>query len=95
MEAIVAQLIGGAIGGTGGGKVVKASDLGNIGNMIAGAVGGVGGGALLNSILGMAGPTVGGVDIAALAGQLVGGGIAGAIVQIIVGMVINKVIKKA
>ncbi|WP_280949983.1 hypothetical protein [Zhengella mangrovi] len=43
----------------------------------------------------MAGATAGGVDIAALAGQLVGGGVATAIVQTIVGIVINKVIKKA
>jgi len=51
---ILAQLIGGAVGGTAGGKVIKESDLGSLGNLIVGAIGGVGGGSLLGSILGAA-----------------------------------------
>lgn len=95
MEAIIAQLIGGAVGGTAGGKVVKDSDLGNIGNLIAGAVGGVGGGQLLGALLGGAGAATagaGGFDLAAMAGQLVGGGVAGAIVQVVVGLIKNKLL---
>ncbi len=85
MEQIITQLIGGAIGGIGGGKAVKDADMGNIGNLIAGAIGGVGGAQLLGGLLG------GGTDIAALASNLVGGGIAGLIVQVVVGLVLKKV----
>lgn len=53
MEAILAQLVGGALGGVGGGAVVKDSSLGSVGNLIAGAVGGVGGGSLLGPLLGL------------------------------------------
>ncbi|MFN6952613.1 MAG: hypothetical protein ACK4NE_08500 [Albidovulum sp.] len=84
MEQILSQLIGGAIGGLGGSKVVKDADMGSIGNLIAGAVGGVGGGQLLGGLLG------GGTDIAAIAGNLVGGGVAGLIVQVVVGLVLKK-----
>lgn len=84
MEQILSQLIGGAIGGLGGGKAVKGSDMGNIGNLIAGAVGGIGGGQLLGGMLGS------GTDIAAIAGNLVGGGVAGLIVQVVVGMIVKR-----
>ncbi len=84
MEQVLSQLIGGAIGGLGGGKAVKGADMGNIGNLIAGAVGGIGGGQLLGGMLGS------GTDIAALAGNLVGGGVAGLIVQVVVGMIVKR-----
>ncbi|MCQ1835881.1 hypothetical protein [Neorhizobium galegae] len=95
LSAIIAQIIGGAVGGTAGGKILKDADLGQIGNIIAGAVGGVGGGSILGSLLGVGGAAAGDVDFAALAGQLVGGGISGLVVQIVVGLVINKFFKKA
>ena len=79
---------------TAGGKVVKEPDLGNIGNLIAGALGGVGGGTILGLLLGAGGAAADGVDLSALAGQLVGGGVAGAVVQIIAGLIINKVLKR-
>lgn len=84
MEQILSQLIGGAVGGLGGGKVVKDADMGNIGNLIAGALGGIGGGQLIGGLLGS------GTDIAALAGNLVGGGVAGLIVQVVVGMIVKR-----
>lgn len=84
MEQVLSQLIGGAIGGLGGGKAVKSADMGGIGNLIAGALGGVGGGQLLSGMLGS------GTDIAALAGNLVGGGVAGLIVQVVVGMIVKR-----
>lgn len=84
MEQILSQLIGGALGGVGGGRVVKGGDMGGIGNLIAGALGGVGGGQLLGGLLG------GGTDIGAIASNLVGGGVAGLIVQVVVGMVVKK-----
>lgn len=85
MEQIIAQVIGGALGGLGGGKAVKGADMGNIGNLIAGALGGLGGGQLLGGLLS------GGTDIAAMAGNFVGGGVAGLVVQVVVGLILRKV----
>ncbi len=92
MEQILAQLIGGAVGGFGGGKAVKGADMGQIGNLIAGAVGGVGGGQLLGGLMGSgaAAAAGGGLDIASMAGNLVGGGVAGLVVQVVVGLVLKK-----
>ncbi len=98
LTSVLINAIGGAIGGAGGGKVVKQSDLGPLGNILAGVVGGAGGalatggGGLLGSLLGAA-SQAGGIDLAAMAGQLVGGGITGLIVQVIVGIVLNKIRK--
>jgi hypothetical protein len=100
LTSVLINAIGGAIGGAGGGKAVKQSDLGPIGNILAGLAGGAGGalatggGGILGSLLGAAGEAAaGGIDIAAMAGQLVGGGITGLIVQVIVGLVLNKLRK--
>lgn len=90
MEQLLAQIIGGVVGGVGGGKAVPNSDMGNIGNAIAGALGGIGGGQLLGSLLGLGSAAAGGMDIAAMAGNLVGGGISGLIVQVVVGMILKK-----
>jgi O-acetyl-ADP-ribose deacetylase (regulator of RNase III) len=64
--------------------------LGTLGNTIAGAVGGVGGGQLLTALVPMLAGVGNNVDIAALASQAVGGGVAGAIVAAIVGVIKNK-----
>jgi hypothetical protein len=57
-------------------------------------VGGVGGGTLLASVLGLGtGDAASGLDIGALAGQLVGGGVGGLIVQVVVGLIKNKLMK--
>ena len=44
MEAIIGQLVAGAIGGNAIGKAKESMSLGTVGNTIAGLVGGVGGG---------------------------------------------------
>ncbi len=99
LTSVLINAIGGALGGAGGGKAVKQSDLGPIGNILAGLAGGAGGalatggGGILGSLLGAAGEAAGGIDIAAMAGQLVGGGITGLIVQVIIGLVLNKLRK--
>lgn len=93
MEQILAQLIGGGLGGLGGGKAVKGADMGNVGNLIAGALGGLGGGQLLGGLMnagGDAAAAAGGMDIASMASNLVGGGVAGLVVQIVVGLVLKK-----
>ena len=81
-------IIGGAVGGVGAGAAVKNNKLGPIINGILGAVGGAGGSLLVQSLLN------GGLDIAGIAGNLVGVGVAGAIVSTVVGLIINAVRKK-
>lgn len=84
MEQLIAQIVGGAAGGYGGGRFMKSSDMGQIGNLIAGGVGGLAGGQLLGGMF------AGGEGIAALAGDFVGGGIAGLVVQVVVGMIVKR-----
>ena len=55
MEQILAQLVGGAAGGMGGGKVIGAGNMGGLGNLLAGAAGGIGGGQLLGGLMGAGG----------------------------------------
>jgi len=76
---IIIQLIAGAIGGNAAGNALKDYDLGMLGNSISGAVGGVAGGTVLQSLIPMLAGGAGGVDIGAVLGQAVGGGVAGAI----------------
>ena len=78
---LIIQLIAGAIGGNAVGAASKDVDLGTPGNTIAGAVGGVAGGQILTALIPVLAGVGNNVDIAALAGQAVGGGIAGAIVR--------------
>jgi len=87
MEWIIG-IIGGALGGVGSGAAVKNNTLGPIINGILGAVGGAGGSLLVQNLLS------GGLDIAGIAGNLVGGGVAGAIVATVVGLIVNAVKKK-
>jgi len=77
-ERLLAQLICDAAGGIGGGKAVKGAEMGNIGNLIAGAVGGR---QLLGGLLGSGAAAAGGLDIASMASNLVGGGVAGLVVR--------------
>jgi len=90
---LILQLVGGAIGGNGIAGAVKNTNLGATGNTIAGAIGGLAGGATLSSLIpALAG---GSMDLGAMAGQLVGGGVSGAIVTAIVGMIMNSMKSKA
>lgn len=88
--SILVNVISGAVGGNAAGAAMKEKSLGTAGNSIAGLLGGLGGGALMQQMgmfAGMADSA--GFDIAALAGQAVGGGVAGAIVVAIVGFIKN------
>jgi len=87
MEWIIG-LIGGALGGVGSGAAVKQNKLGPIINGVLGALGGLGGSALVQTLLSS------GLDVAGIAGNLVGGGVAGAIVSTVVGLIVNAVKKK-
>lgn len=87
---LIIQLIAGAVGGNAAGAAAKDYDLGKLGNTIAGAIGGVGGGQILQAMIPMlAGAAGGGLDIGAILGQAVGGGVAGAILTFIVGLLKN------
>ena len=86
---LIIQLIAGAIGGNAAGATMEKANLGTAGNTIAGALGGLGGGQLLSALIPALAGSAGGVDLASLAGQLVGGGVSGAIVTVIVGMIMN------
>jgi len=79
---LIIQAIGGAIGGNAIGATLKNMNLGPLGNTIAGALGGAGGGSILSALI----PALSGagLDIGALAGQFVGGGVTGAIVTAVV-----------
>jgi hypothetical protein len=94
---IIIQLVAGAIGGNAAGAGVKKYSLGTAGNSIAGAVGGL----ILAQVLAALGigepgmataegaPAAGGLDIAALISQVVGGGVGGAALTLIAGVIKN------
>jgi hypothetical protein len=86
---LIIQLAAGAVGGNVAGAGLKDYDLGTLGNTIAGALGGVGGGQILTALLPMLAGSAGDVDIGAMLGQAVGGGVAGAIVTLVVGFAKN------
>jgi hypothetical protein len=91
---LIIQLIAGAIGGNAAGATMEKANLGTAGNTIAGALGGLGGGQLLSALIPALAGSAGGVDLASLAGQLVGGGVSGAIVTVIVGLIMNAMAKR-
>ncbi len=92
---LLIQLVAGAVGGNAAGGLLKNISLGGVGNTIAGAAGGAAGGSLLSSLIPMLQVGAGGLDLGALAGQLVGGGASGAIVTAIDGAIINNMKKAA
>ena len=75
---LIIQLIAGAVGGNAAGATMRNIELGTLGNTIAGAIGGAGGGTLLTALLPTPQGAAGNVDIGAMLGQAVGGGVAGA-----------------
>jgi uncharacterized membrane protein YeaQ/YmgE (transglycosylase-associated protein family) len=88
----VIQLVSGALGGLGAGKVLPKLSLGKIGDVIAGIVGGIGGGQLLNA-LGV-GSAAGGLDIGSILTSVLGGGVGGGVLMAIVSWVKGLVSKK-
>lgn len=92
---LILQLIAGAVGGNAAGAASKNVSLGGAGNTIAGAIGGGVLGQLLQMALPMLNGAGGGnLDIGALAGNLVGGGVAGAVVTAVIGLIKNKMAAK-
>jgi hypothetical protein len=88
---VILQIVGGAVGGNGVAATMKDVNLGALGNSVVGGLGGIAGVQILSALIpALAGAVGGNIDIAALAGQLVGGGVAGAIVTAIVGYIKNS-----
>lgn len=93
---LLVNAVAGAVGGGATGAALKEKGLGAMGNTVVGLIGGIGGGALLQQIGFLANTAqAAGFDVGALAGQVVGGGVAGAILTAIVGMAKNAAAKKA
>jgi uncharacterized membrane protein YeaQ/YmgE (transglycosylase-associated protein family) len=82
MEALIIQLISGAVGGNAAGAIFKNLSLGTIGNSIAGVAGGGIGGQILGAVL----PSLAG----GMVGQAAGGGIGGLVLMAVVGFIKNK-----
>ncbi|THH36168.1 hypothetical protein E4Z66_14040 [Aliishimia ponticola] len=91
MELII-SLIAGALGGNVAGGLAKSINQGALVNSIAGIVGGGLGGTILGA-LGMGDVAGGGLDLAGILGQVVGGGAGGGALLAIVGLVRNAIAK--
>ncbi len=81
----VIQLISGAAGGVGAGKVLKNQSLGTIGDAISGLVGGGIGAVILNILVGV--QSSGALDAASVGTDVAGGGVGGAVVMVIVSLI--------
>jgi len=87
MEALIMNLISGAVGGNVAGAAMKNLSLGTLGNSVVGILGGGLGGQLLG-MLGMASGDGGGTfDLANIAGSVASGGVGGAALLAVVGAV--------
>jgi uncharacterized membrane protein YeaQ/YmgE (transglycosylase-associated protein family) len=85
---LVVNAVAGAIGGGASGAALKEKGLGTAVNMVVGLVGGTAGGALMQKLgFFVTAAESSGFDIATLAGQAVGGGVAGAILTAVVGLI--------
>ncbi|MEN4919147.1 hypothetical protein ABE485_10765 [Achromobacter spanius] len=96
---LIIQLVAGAAGGNGLGKMLQQFNLGTAGNTIAGAIGGLAGGSWLAPMITAgagalaAGNT--GLDLSAIASSVVGGGIGGAVLTLIAGIVKKMLVGRA
>jgi hypothetical protein len=85
--ALIIQLICGALGGNITGKLLKAIDLGPLGNSIAGIVGGGLGGQILNALGLFTGAPGGSLDLASIIGNIASGGVGGGVLMAIIGLI--------
>ena len=87
---LLVNAVAGAVGGGATGAALKEKGLGTMGNTLVGLIGGIGGGALMQQIGFLANTAQSaGFDVGALAGQVVGGGVAGAVLTAIIGLAKN------
>jgi uncharacterized membrane protein YeaQ/YmgE (transglycosylase-associated protein family) len=92
MEALITQLIGGALGGNAAGAILKKLSLGPLGNSIVGILGGGLGGQLLNNMGVLTGG--GSLDIGSIVGNLLSSGVGGGVLMAIIGLIKNAIMKK-
>ena len=87
LVSLLIEIVAGAIGGNVVGAASKDISLGSLGNTVAGAIGGGVGGQILQQFLlpGVMGAP-GAMDVGAIVGQLLGGGVAGVVLTWIVGV---------
>lgn len=90
---ILIQLVSGALGGAGAGKLMPKLSLGKIGDILAGILGGVGGSQILG-LLGVGGGTAAGVDFASILTSILGGGVGGGALMAIISTVKDMLAKK-
>ncbi|WP_374864612.1 hypothetical protein [Brucella cytisi] len=93
MTSIIAQLLGGLLGGYIVGKIARGSDMGVIWNALAGGVGGVAGGQLIGAILGKT-EVPAGLDVIAIVGPFIDGALTGALVQIAIGIFLSRLLDR-
>ena len=91
---LIIQAVAGGVGGTAAGSILKDLSLGKPGDAISGAIGGGLVGQILSAVLGGGGAEVGGMDVAAVVKDIVGGGVGGAVVMAIIGMLRNAMMKR-
>ena len=91
MEALLIDLIGGAIGGNLAGGLLKKLSLGTLWNSVVGIIGGGLGGQILGALGVMT--SQGGLDIGSIIGNIVGSGVGGGVLLAIVGLVKNAMKK--
>ena len=87
MEALIMNLISGAIGGNVAGSLMKNLSLGTLGDSIVGILGGGLGGQLLGMLGVATGGDGGALDVGNIVGSLASGGVGGGVLLAVVGAV--------
>lgn len=85
MEALIIQLISGAVGGNLAGKAMPKFDLGILWNSVAGVVGGGLGAQIIGAIV--PGLLSGGLNVSGIVSSIAAGGVSGAVLLALVGVV--------
>lgn len=94
MVSLIAQLLGGFLGGSVFGEIVHVAEMGAFWYAVIGTLGGVAGGQLIGFILGKTEMSTG-IDVVAVIGPFVDGALTGGIVQIFVGMYLRRLIERS
>lgn len=84
--ALIIQLLSGAAGGNLAGAVLKNLNMGWLWNSISGILGGGLAGSVLGPMIGLGGAPAGGMDLTAILGQVLQGGVGGGALMAIVGV---------